>query len=74
MAVLTEEQAMLKDMASEWVRDRMPIGATRTLYDHGGGGRTGDGPGHDPDRFAEMAAMGWAGIVVPEAYGGLEFG
>lgn len=78
MAVLTEEQAMLKDMASEWTRDRMPVGAARSLYDHSGGGRPCDGSGldlgHDPERFAEMAAMGWTGIVVPEAYGGLEFG
>ena len=74
MAVLTEEQTMLKDMAAEWTRDRMPVGAARSLYDHSGGGRPGEGPGHDPGRFAEMAAMGWTGIVVPEAYGGLEFG
>jgi alkylation response protein AidB-like acyl-CoA dehydrogenase len=74
VAVLSEEQVMLKDMASEWTRDRMPVGAARSLYDHGGGGRQSGGPGHDPERFAEMAEMGWTGIVVPEAYGGLEFG
>jgi alkylation response protein AidB-like acyl-CoA dehydrogenase len=74
VAVLTEEQTMLKDMASEWTRDRMPVGGARALYDGSGGGRPGDGPGHDPQRFAEMAAMGWTGIVIPEAYGGLDFG
>jgi alkylation response protein AidB-like acyl-CoA dehydrogenase len=74
VAVLTEEQTMLKDMASEWTRDRMPVAAARSLYDHGGGGKPGDGPGHDPAHYAEMAAMGWTGIVVPEAYGGLDFG
>lgn len=74
MVVLTEEQAMLKDMAAGWARERMPVGALRSLYDHSGGGRQEEGPGHDPERFAEMAGMGWTGIVVPEAYGGLEFG
>jgi alkylation response protein AidB-like acyl-CoA dehydrogenase len=74
VAVLTEEQTMLKDMASEWTRDRMPVGAARALYDHSGGGRPDEVLGHDPARFAEMAAMGWTGIVVPEAYGGLDFG
>ena len=41
MAVLNEEQTMLKDMASQWVRDRLPVTALRGLYDHGGGGRSG---------------------------------
>ncbi|WP_157218184.1 acyl-CoA dehydrogenase family protein [Flavisphingomonas formosensis] len=74
MAVLNEEQAMLKDMAVEWVRDRMPISVVRGLYDHGGGGKPGDGVGFDRDTYAEMAAMGWTGIVVPETFGGADFG
>ncbi|WP_336962627.1 acyl-CoA dehydrogenase family protein [Sphingobium aquiterrae] len=74
MAVLNEEQAMLKDMATEWARDRMPVTAMRSLYDECGGGRPGDGPGFDPDIYAEMAAMGWTGILVPEAMGGSDFG
>lgn len=74
MAVLNEEQAMLKDMATEWARERMPIASIRSLYAHGGGGAPGDGPGHDPAAYAEMAEMGWTGIAVPEAYGGVDFG
>lgn len=74
MAVLNEEQTMLKDMATEWARDRMPIAAARALYDESGGGRPGDGVGFEPDAYAEMAAMGWTGIVVPEAFGGSDFG
>lgn len=73
MAVLNDEQQMLKDMAAEWVRDRMPITALRSLYDHGGGGRS-DAIGYDPECWAEMAAMGWTGIIVPEAHGGSDFG
>lgn len=74
MAALTEEQTMLRDMAAEWARDRMPVGVARALYDGSGGGRPDGTAGHDPAHFAEMAEMGWAGIVVPEAYGGLDFG
>ncbi|MBU6268691.1 MAG: acyl-CoA dehydrogenase [Sphingomonadales bacterium] len=71
---LSEEQVMLREMAAGWLRDRMPVSATRALYDHWGGGREGDGPGYDPEAWAEMAAMGWAGIIVPESCGGLDFG
>ncbi|MGC4250652.1 MAG: acyl-CoA dehydrogenase family protein [Sphingobium sp.] len=73
MAVLNDEQAMLKDMAAGWARDRMPVTALRALYDHGGGGKP-DSLGHDPAAWTEMAEMGWAGILVPEQYGGSDFG
>jgi alkylation response protein AidB-like acyl-CoA dehydrogenase len=68
MAVLTDEQAMLRDMAAEWVRDRAPMSVVRGQYDRDAGN------GHDPDLYAEMAAMGWTGIIVPEALGGSDFG
>ena len=68
MAVLTEEQSMLRDAAREWVREKAPVKAFRALRD-------GASPlGYDPAAFAEMAEMGWAGVVIPEAYGGSEFG
>ena len=68
MAVLTEEQSMLRDSAREWVREKAPVTAFRKLRD-------ASAPlGYDPAAFAEMAEMGWAGVVVPEAYGGSEFG
>ena len=68
MAVLTEEQTMLQDMATEWVRDRAPVSAFRAAT-HGA-----DGIGYDPALYAEMAEMGWAGILVPEEHGGVDFG
>ncbi len=68
MAVLTEEQGMLRDAARDWVREKAPVSALRRLRD-------GGAPlGFDPDAFAEMAQMGWAGVVIPEAYGGSDFG
>ena len=68
MAVLTEEQSMLRDSARDWVREKAPVTAFRKLRD------TGAPLGYDPAAFAEMAEMGWAGVVIPEAYGGSEFG
>ncbi len=66
MAVLNEEQKLLSDAAEAWARERSPISAWRRL-------RNSDG-GYDRAIFAEMAEMGWAGIVTPEEYGGADFG
>ncbi|SFR89146.1 acyl-CoA dehydrogenase family protein [Sphingomonas jatrophae] len=66
MAVLTEEQAMLRDMASEWVRDRAPVTAARAA--------ARSEQRYDPALWAEMAGMGWCGVLVPEAHGGADFG
>ncbi len=68
MAVLTEEQTMLKDAAKGWVAERSPVAALRKLRD------ADVDIGFDRTAWAEMGEMGWAGVVVPEAYGGSEFG
>jgi alkylation response protein AidB-like acyl-CoA dehydrogenase len=68
MAVLTEEQSMLRDAARTWTQDKSPVGAFRKMRD------SGAPLGYDPAAFAEMAEMGWAGVIIPEAYGGSEFG
>ena len=68
MAFLTEEQSMLRDSAREWVQEKAPVAAFRKLRD------AKSETGFDPAAFAEMAEMGWAGVVIPEAYGGSEFG
>jgi alkylation response protein AidB-like acyl-CoA dehydrogenase len=68
MAVLTEEQTMLKDMAKDWTAEKAPVSALRKLRD------TGSDVGFDPAAWKEMGEMGWAGVIVPEAYGGSEFG
>lgn len=68
MAVLTEEQTLLRDAARAWTLDRSPISAFRKLRDS-------EAPlCYDPAIFAEMAEMGWAGVIIPEAYGGSDFG
>ncbi len=68
MAVLTEEQSMLRDSARTWVQEKSPVTAFRKMRDS-------NAPlGYDPAAFAEMAEMGWTGVIIPEAYGGSEFG
>jgi len=66
MAVLNEEQQMLRDGAQDWVTDRAPVSAFRRMRDAG--------EVHDTALWKEIAEMGWAGIVVPEQYGGSDFG
>jgi len=68
MAVLTEEQTMLRDAAKGWTQDSAPVGALRKLRD--GGAKAS----FDPATWAEMGAMGWAGVIVPEAHDGSAFG
>jgi alkylation response protein AidB-like acyl-CoA dehydrogenase len=68
MAVLTEEQALLRNAARDWTADRSPVSAFRKMRD-------GRAPlGYDPAVFSEMAQMGWTGVVIPEAYGGSDIG
>ncbi|HUO12318.1 MAG TPA: acyl-CoA dehydrogenase family protein [Caulobacteraceae bacterium] len=68
MAVLTEEQSMLRDAARTWTQEKSPVTAFRKMRDS-------DAPlGYDPAAFAEMAEMGWVGVIIPEEYGGSNFG
>lgn len=66
--VLNEEQEMLRDAAHGWLADNAPIAQLRELRD------SRDETGFDRGQWREMAEMGWAGILVPEAHGGSEFG
>ena len=66
--VLNEEQRLLKDTAREFLSARAPVDALRKLRDDR------NPVGYDEGLWAEMAELGWAGIVLPEEYGGLDFG
>lgn len=68
MAVLNEEQTMIRDSAKSWVQEKSPVTAFRKLRD------SGNPDGFDRAVWSEMADMGWAGILVPEAYGGTGLG
>jgi alkylation response protein AidB-like acyl-CoA dehydrogenase len=68
MAVLTEEQTLLRDSARTWTQEKSPVSAFRRMRDS-------NAPlGYDTVAFAEMADMGWTGVVIPEEYGGSAFG
>ncbi len=68
MAVLTEEQSMLRDAAKSWVQEKSPVTAFRKMRD------SGAEFGYDVAAWNEMAEMGWAGVIIPEEYGGSDFG
>jgi alkylation response protein AidB-like acyl-CoA dehydrogenase len=68
MAKLSEEQVMLRDMAQTWVRNESPVSKWRAVRD------AGEATGYDPAVYEQMAQMGWSGIIIPETYGGSDFG
>src|ERR1700749_857615 len=68
MAVLTEEQSMLRDAAKSWVSEKSPVTAFRKMRDRG------NADGFDRAAWKEMAEMGWAGILIPEDLGGTGLG
>jgi len=59
---------MLRDAAKSWVQDKSPVTAFRKMRD------SGAELGYDTAAWNEMAEMGWAGVVVPEDFGGSQFG
>lgn len=68
MAVLNEEQSMLRDAAKSWTQEKSPVTAFRKMRD------SGVDIGYDVNAWNEMAEMGWAGVIIPEEYGGSAFG
>ena len=68
MAILSEEQGMLREAARGWVDGRSPLAAFRRMRD------SGEALGFDTDSWGEQAALGWAGVIIPEEYGGSDFG
>ena len=68
MAVLSEEQTMIRDGAKSWVQEKSPVTAFRKMRD------SGNADGFDRAAWNEMAEMGWAGILIPEEFGGTGLG
>jgi alkylation response protein AidB-like acyl-CoA dehydrogenase len=66
--VLNEEQRLLKETAQEFLSSNAPVDAFRQLRD------SQDELGYCQNTWQQMAELGWAGITIPEAYGGLAFG
>jgi alkylation response protein AidB-like acyl-CoA dehydrogenase len=68
MAALTEEQALLKEQAKSWAQEEAPVAKFREMRD------SGNEFGFDKATWSRIGEMGWAGIVVPEEFGGADAG
>ncbi len=68
MLTLSEEQVLLEQTARDFLAEKAPVAQLRRLRD------SGDGDGFDRATWREMAAMGWAGVLVAEEHGGVDFG
>lgn len=66
--VLTEDQQLLRDSARSFCQQNAPLTVLRRLRD------SKDERGFDEGVWRQMIDLGWAGMAVPEAYGGFEFG
>ena len=64
--ILSEEETMLAESARGFLDADAPVSKLRKMRD--------DGKTHDPALWAEMAAMGWCGVLVPEDNGGVDMG
>ena len=66
--ILTDEQEEIRRSAAQFARARLPVSHLRALRD------ADDPIGLDRARWREMAERGFAGMIVPEAYGGAGLG
>ena len=66
--VLSEEEQFLKDTAKDFAKERSPISHFRSLRD------SNDPQLWDKDVWFEMVKLGWPGILIPEEFGGSNFG
>ena len=66
--VLNEEQRLLQDTAREFLNSNAEVEQLRRLRDNR------DELGYDAEVWKQMSELGWASIILPEQYGGLDFG
>ncbi len=64
MAVLSEEQTILRDQAQTWIQEQAPVSAFRAMKS------SGTSTGFAAPTWQSMCDLGWAGILIPEEYGG----
>lgn len=66
--VLSEDALLLKDSAKSFCEQNAPVSVLRRLRD------SKDEQGYDQAIWSQMIELGWAGMAIPEAYGGFDFG
>lgn len=59
----SEDEKHLREEAERFLRDRCPRTRVRQVLE--------TGADYDPDLWRNVAALGWTGLGIPEAYGGL---
>ncbi len=64
--ILNEEQQMLREAARTFLEESSPVSLFRALRDRN--------ETWSPDLWRTIVEMGWSGMTIPEAYGGLGFG
>ena len=66
--LLNEDERQLRDAAQVFLAEQSGVSALRTLRD------SKDARGYDEVVWSKMAEMGWLGMLMPEKFGGLDFG
>jgi len=66
--VFNEDQLMLQESARSFCREQAPVAVLRKIRD------TKDPLGFSKELWQSMVDLGWAGMTIPETYGGFEFG
>mgnify|MGYP005690212247 FL=1 len=66
--VLSEEQEYLRETASNFAKEKTPVSHLRSLRD------SEDTNCWDKKIWDEMVSLGWSGILIPEQFGGSDFG
>ncbi|MEM1390191.1 MAG: acyl-CoA dehydrogenase family protein [Pseudomonadota bacterium] len=65
--VLSEDQQMLRDTAEAFARDELAVTRLRGLRDAGANGV-------DAESHEKLAELGFFGVLIPEAHGGVDMG
>lgn len=60
----SSEQDMLRDSASKFLANECPFDKVKELEE--------SAEGYSPELWAQVAELGWLGMVFPEAYGGFD--
>src|SRR5690606_13287194 len=64
---LNDDARMLKESARDFFREQAPVTRLRKQRDAKQNGR-------DPELWVEISALGFAGVIIPEEYGGAGLG
>jgi alkylation response protein AidB-like acyl-CoA dehydrogenase len=64
MSTLVEDREAIRQAARTFVRERAPVGHLRALRD------ARDPLGYSRELWREMAGLGFAGLTIPERFGG----